>query len=121
MRQNTCLIAVGSVFRGFAVSAAARPASSVPAKAKAALTNTLQRPLKPLWNAPGSFQYRFPIYVAPGPPPTFNTTPRMLVLRIRKDSWSNFRFHGRGGGGSGTENPHESHDGDRKSTRLNSS
>ena len=37
-----------SGLRGFKVSAAARPTSSVPAKANAALTKTLQRPLKPL-------------------------------------------------------------------------
>ena len=56
MRQKTCLIAVGKDLRGLAVSAAARPTSSVPVKAKAAETKTEQRPLKPLWKAPGSVQ-----------------------------------------------------------------
>lgn len=43
--------------RGFAVSAAPRPTSSVPAKAKAAVTKTEQSPLKPFSNAPGFCQY----------------------------------------------------------------
>jgi len=41
-------------FRGLEASAAARPTSSVPPKAKAATTKTEQKPLKPLLNAPGS-------------------------------------------------------------------
>ena len=46
-----------SDLRGLDVSAAARPIqSSVPAKAKAAVTKTLHRPLKPLLKAPGSTQ-----------------------------------------------------------------
>jgi len=61
IRQKTCLMAVGRDLRGLAVSAAARPTSSVPPKAKAAVTKTLHSPLKPLWNAPGSFQYRPPM------------------------------------------------------------
>ena len=43
-------MAVGRALRGFSVSAAARPTSSVPAKAKAAVTKVEQSPLKPLWN-----------------------------------------------------------------------
>src|SRR5271169_6834739 len=82
MRQKTCLMAVGSDFRGFSVSAAARPTSSVPAKAKAAVTNTLQRPLKPLWKAPGLRQYLPPMYVPFSPPPIFRTTPRMLDASV---------------------------------------
>jgi hypothetical protein len=50
-------MAAGRDLRGLAVSAAARPTSSVPAKAKAAVTKTLQTPLKPLLKAPGSDQY----------------------------------------------------------------
>ncbi len=60
IRQKTCLTAVGNDLRGLAVSAAAKPTSSVPAKAKAAVTKMLHRPLKPLLNAPGSRQYRPP-------------------------------------------------------------
>jgi hypothetical protein len=55
IRQNTCLTAVGRVFLGFSVSAAHNPTSSVPAKEKAAVTNTEHRPLNPLWKAPGSY------------------------------------------------------------------
>ncbi|CAF4775482.1 unnamed protein product, partial [Rotaria magnacalcarata] len=36
----TCFVARGIVFRGFAASAAANPTSSVPEKAKPAVTNT---------------------------------------------------------------------------------
>ena len=61
MRQKTCLMAVGRDLRGFWVSAAARPTSSVPVKAKAAVTNTAQSPLKPLLKAPGSCQKRPPM------------------------------------------------------------
>lgn len=78
MRQKTCLMAVGSVLRGLAVSAAASPTSSVPAKAKAALTKQEQRPLKPLLKAPGSCQYLPPMYDPPGPPPMLSMAPRML-------------------------------------------
>lgn len=46
--------------RGFLVSAAARPTSSVPEKEKAAVMKTLQRPLKPLLKAPGSYHVRAP-------------------------------------------------------------
>lgn len=53
MRQKTCLMAVGSDLRGLTASAAARPTSSVPVKASAAVTKTVQRPLKPLLKAPG--------------------------------------------------------------------
>jgi hypothetical protein len=49
-------MAVGRERRGLAVSAAARPTSSVPVKAKAAVTKTAQRPLKPLLKAPGLCQ-----------------------------------------------------------------
>jgi hypothetical protein len=49
-------MALGSDLRGFAVSAAARPMSSVPVKEKAEVTRTVQKPLKPLLKAPGSFQ-----------------------------------------------------------------
>jgi len=45
-------MALGRVLRGLSASAAARPTSSVPAKEKAAVTNTLQRPLNPEWNDP---------------------------------------------------------------------
>lgn len=45
--QNTCFVAVGKDLRGFAVSAAASPTSSVPENANAAVTNTEQNPLKP--------------------------------------------------------------------------
>jgi len=65
------------VLRGLGVSEAARPTSSVPAKAKAAVTNTVQTPLKPLANAPGSLQYLPPMYslYMPllGPPPQMQT------------------------------------------------
>jgi hypothetical protein len=56
IRQNTCLIAVGKDLLGLCVSAAARPTSSVPPNAKAAVTRILQKPLKPLLKAPGSAQ-----------------------------------------------------------------
>lgn len=55
IRQNTCFTAVGSVLRGFSVSAAHSPTSSVPAKENAAVTNTEHRPLNPLWKAPGLY------------------------------------------------------------------
>lgn len=61
IRQKTCLIAVGSDFEGLCVSAAARPTSSVPEKEKDAVTRMLQKPLKPLWKAPGLSQYLPPI------------------------------------------------------------
>src|SRR5258708_2988359 len=73
IRQKVFFIAPGIVLRGLGVSEAARPTSSVPAKAKAAVTKTAQTPLKPLANAPGSYQYLAPTYwlYAPlaGPPP----------------------------------------------------
>ena len=78
MRQKTCLHAVGKERRGLAVSAAARPTSSVPPKEKAAVTKTEQRPLKPLWKAPGSCQYLVPMYEPPGPPPMLRIMPRRL-------------------------------------------
>lgn len=69
-RQKVCLTAAGRAFLGLGVSEAARPTSSVPAKEKAAETNTygiscfasrkkvaehtVQTPLKPFANAPGS-------------------------------------------------------------------
>lgn len=73
IRQKVPLTAPGIVSRGLGVSDAARPTSSVPAiarvnwdlvkkedgdlqKEKAAVTKTAQTPLKPLANAPGSFQ-----------------------------------------------------------------
>ncbi len=80
MRQKTCLMAVGRDLRGLDVSAAARPMSSVPAKAKAAVTNTVQRPLKPLWNAPGSRQYCPPMYPLVGVPPMLIMMPKRLRL-----------------------------------------
>ena len=52
MRQKTCLVAKGMLLSGFAASAAARPVSSVPPKAKEAVTKTEQKPWKPLRNAP---------------------------------------------------------------------
>jgi len=79
MRQKTCLTADGRVFLGFAVSAAAKPTSSVPAKEKAAVTNTLHKPLKPLLKAPGLYQYRSPMYSPLGLPPVSMQIPRMLL------------------------------------------
>jgi hypothetical protein len=52
-RQNVCLMALGRLFLGSAVSAAPRPTISVPEKAKAAVTKTEQTPLNPSLNAPG--------------------------------------------------------------------
>lgn len=46
----TCLEALGISFLGLAVSAAAKPVSSVPVYANAALTKTPQKPWKPLRN-----------------------------------------------------------------------
>ena len=51
------MVALGKDFLGLAASAAARPVNSVPPKAKAAVTKTEQKPLNPLRNAPGSYQY----------------------------------------------------------------
>jgi hypothetical protein len=45
--QNVCLIALGRLFLGSAVSAAPSPTISVPLKAKAAVTKTEHRPLNP--------------------------------------------------------------------------
>jgi hypothetical protein len=45
-------MAVGKDLDGLWVSAAARPTSSVPEKENAAVTRMLQKPLKPLLNAP---------------------------------------------------------------------
>src|SRR5690606_29170626 len=78
IRQNTCVMVVGSDLRGLAVSVAARPSNAVPAKEKAAVTNTEQRPLKPSTKAPGFFQYLPPMYSPCGPPPQLRTMPRML-------------------------------------------
>jgi hypothetical protein len=47
IRKTTCFVAFGSALRGLVDSAAASPMSSVPAKAKAAVTKTVQKPLKP--------------------------------------------------------------------------
>jgi len=78
IRQNVFLIALGIALRGLGVSEAARPMSSVPAKAKAAVTKTVQTPLNPLANAPGLSQYLAPMYslYAPlaGPPPQLRMT-----------------------------------------------
>lgn len=52
------------VLRGFGVSAAASPTSSVPAKENAAVTNTAHTPLNPFARAPGFSQYRPPTSVA---------------------------------------------------------
>jgi hypothetical protein len=83
MRQNVFLIALGIVLRGLGVSDAARPTSSVPANANPAMTNTAQTPLKPLANAPGSYQYFAPTYwlYAPlaGPPPQL----RMTAIKMK--------------------------------------
>ncbi|KAH3686504.1 hypothetical protein WICPIJ_002521 [Wickerhamomyces pijperi] len=60
------------------VSAADIPINSVPAKEKAAVTNTEQTPLNPLENAPGWYQYLAPMYPCPfGAPPQINTIPKM--------------------------------------------
>jgi hypothetical protein len=48
IRKMTCLVALGKAFRGLAASAAARPTNSVPEKLKAAMMNTVQKPLKPV-------------------------------------------------------------------------
>lgn len=45
IRQKTCLMADGRDLRGVLLSAAASPTSSVPKKAKAAVTNTEQNPI----------------------------------------------------------------------------
>ncbi len=63
---------------GLCVSAAARPTNSVPANAKAAVTSTLQKPLKPLLKAPGSRQYCPPMYPEPWPPAQLIMIPRMM-------------------------------------------
>lgn len=66
-------MAPGRAVAGFSASAAARPTSSVPENAKAAVTKTEQTPLKPFLKAPGSYQSLAPQYslYAPllGPPP----------------------------------------------------
>lgn len=80
IRQKTCLMAPGSDFRGLAVSAAARPISSVPVKEKAEVTRTLQNPLKPFLNAPGFAQYFPPIYPLSGSPPMLMTMARRLWI-----------------------------------------
>ncbi|CAG8701648.1 14547_t:CDS:2, partial [Acaulospora colombiana] len=76
-KNNVFLIADGMVLRGFGVSDAASPTSSVPANENAAVTNTAQTPLNPLANAPGSCQYLPPTYseYSPlaGPPPHTHT------------------------------------------------
>jgi hypothetical protein len=76
--QKVCLIALGRLFLGFAVSAAPKPTISVPLKAKAAVTNTEQRPLKPSLKAPGLWKYFPPMYPPWGPPPQSKTIPKML-------------------------------------------
>jgi hypothetical protein len=78
IRQNTCLMAVGSALLGLWVSAAARPTNSVPENEKAAVTRMLQKPLKPLLKAPGLAQYLPPMYPLSWPPPQLMTTPRIL-------------------------------------------
>jgi len=62
IRQKTCLIAPGRALMGFSASADARPTSSVPEKAKAAVTKTVHTPLKPFRNAPGSYHNLAPQY-----------------------------------------------------------
>jgi hypothetical protein len=78
MRQNTCLMAVGRDLLGLWVSAAASPTSSVPENENAAVTRILQKPLKPLWKAPGLAQYRPPMYPLSCVPPQLMTAPRIL-------------------------------------------
>lgn len=63
---------------GGTVSAAARPASSVPAKANAAVTKTAQIPLNPLLNDPGFCQYVVPYTIPLGEPPRSITMPMMM-------------------------------------------
>lgn len=80
IRQKVILTALGKALRGFCTtcqscnstagpsaltgcSVAARPTNSVPAKEKAAVTKTLQTPLKPLANVPGFCQYLPPMYL----------------------------------------------------------
>src|SRR5690349_24291767 len=98
MRQKTCFVALGRDLRGLAASAAARPTSSVPPKANAAVTKTEQKPLKPvvyrceyhsmlvlrgiipLRNATLpfllSFQYRKPMY----PLSSVGTPPQLTMM-----------------------------------------
>lgn len=88
IRQKVFLIALGIVLRGLGVSEAARPTSSVPANAKAAVTKTAQTPLNPFANAPGSCQYFPPMYwlYAPlaGPPPQLRMTEMNMNMTTTK-------------------------------------
>lgn len=84
MRQNTCRVACGMDLSGFFASAAAKPVSSVPPKAKAAVTNTEQKPLKPFRKAPGSCQYLAPMY----PPAKAQAVSIFATLRLVSGSYS---------------------------------
>lgn len=114
IRQKVIFIALGNALIGFCrssclsicwickfrcctrptgCSVAARPTSSVPAKEKAAVTNTEQTPGKPLASAPGSChslapQYS-PYWPEDGPPPSTKTSAAMrnmaIVISLRHD------------------------------------
>lgn len=71
-------MALGRDFFGLAVSAAARPTNSVPIKENEDVTKTLQKPLNPLFVAPGLVQYCPPIYPLVGGPPILMTIPSSL-------------------------------------------
>lgn len=77
IRQKVPLTAAGMDLRGLGVSEAAKPTSSVPAKANAAVTKTEQTPLKPFEKAPGFCHMEPPMYVLylplEGPPPQMQT------------------------------------------------
>jgi hypothetical protein len=64
--------------KGSTVSAAARPESSVPWNAKAAVTNTEHIPLNPFRNDPGSCQNVVPYLIPLGDPPASMTIPRII-------------------------------------------
>jgi hypothetical protein len=66
--------ALGTDFRGFAVSAATRPQFSDPDIAKIQVGMTLKKPLNPLVNPPVWFQYRKPIASPVGAPPADMTS-----------------------------------------------
>jgi hypothetical protein len=65
-----------------AVSAAASPTNSVPIKENEEVTKTLQKPLKPLFVAPGFVQYCPPIYPLVGGPPILMTIPSSLKYSL---------------------------------------
>jgi hypothetical protein len=82
-------MAPGRALAGFSDSAAARPTSSVPEKAKAAVTKTEQTPLKPFLNALGLYQSLAPQYslyiplLGPPPQTRFLISNQLKVYRIK--------------------------------------